>query len=205
MILKPFSATLNSTLNKDSGYLPLSTEDTNRLLSILPEGDEMCLTLMDNLYVEWIRAENQCGVIVIERGIRGSEPRKFPRGTCVLFEMSLPLIEWLICNHDCCDGPCPCEPVESAGVIFPPITVDVPWEGTAIFKGDIPMVFAVTGMPSWMVAEYGANYVKFSGTPTSDYDFTVSIAATNCSGSAITTQQASHNKDIDDTIEPPIG
>lgn len=183
MILKPFSATLNNTLTSDSGFLPLSENDTNRLLSILPEEEEMLLTITDGLYLEWIKAENQCGTIVIERGIRGSTPRRFPRGTCVKFDTSLPVVEWLICNHDCCaDEECPCTAVANAGIIFPDARIGYPWQGSAVFNGSLPITFGITGMPSWMQAEQGANFIRFHGTPRGAGDFDVGIAATNCSG-----------------------
>lgn len=183
MILKPFSATLNNTLTKDSGYLPLSVDDTNRLLSILPEEEEMILTLTDGLRLEWVRAENQCGVIVIERGYGGSEPRRFARGTCVKFETSLPVIQWLICNYDCCENEtCPCVAVDNAGIIFPAAVVGYPWQGSAVFNGDQPITFGITGMPSWMQAEWGSSFVRLYGTPMGSGNFTIAISATNCSG-----------------------
>jgi len=191
MILIPFSATLNDTLTKDSGFLPLRDNDRNRLLSIIPENDEMFLTIKDGLHTEWIRAENQCGTIVLTRGIAGSEARKFPRGSCVLFETSLPLIQWLICNYDCCvDMDCPCIEIENAGVVFPAARVNYPWEGSAIFKGDLPITFGITGMPSWMTAEQGANYVRLYGTPNGAGTYTISIAGTNCSGKYVAIQSA---------------
>lgn len=191
MILIPFSATLNNVLIPESGHLPLSVDDTTRLLSIVPEKEEMLLTLNDGLYTEWIRVENQCGVIVIERGYDNSTAHRFPRGTCVKFETSLPVIKWLICNHDCCaDEDCPCVAAESAGTVFPEAKINYPWEGTAVFKGDTPITFGVTGMPAWMSAEHGANYIRFSGTPAGIGTFNISIAATNCSGKYVAVQLA---------------
>lgn len=184
MILKPYSAILNNTLTKDSGYLPLSVDDTNRLLSILPEEEEMILTITDGVRLEWVRAENQCGTIIIERGYGDSEPHRFARGTCVKFDTTaLPVIYWIVCNHDCCESaPCPCVAVDSAGIIFPAAVVGYPWEGSAVFTGDLPMTFAITGMPSWMQAEWGSSFVRLYGTPRGSGDFTIAIAATNCSG-----------------------
>ena len=102
MILKPFAATTIEILPPDSNFLPLNNRDASRLLAHIPEGEETYLTLQDNLNTEWVRAENQCGQIVIHRGIDTSEPLRFPRGTCVFFETSVPVIKWLICHLDCC-------------------------------------------------------------------------------------------------------
>lgn len=190
MILKPFSATLFDNLLADTNYVPLTERDKSRLLETIPEGEEMYLTISDSLYTEWVLAKNQCGFIVITRGVDGSEPRKFPKGSCIFFEASLPVIKWLICDHDCCaDGDCPCELASNGGMVLPPAVPNIPWEGTAVFKGDTPMVMGVTGMPSWMKAEQGVNHVRFYGTPTGSGVYNVVASATNCSGRGIATQQ----------------
>lgn len=187
MIIKPFGATFRAVLEADSGYLPLSNDDNTKLLGLLPEGEEMLLTIQDNLYHEWVKAENQCGTIIITRGIDGSEPRKFPKGSCIFFETSVPVIKWLICNHNCCDGPCPCEPVDYAGAVIPAGVVGQPWEGSVLFTGDTPMTFGVDNLPSWMTATNGANYVRLSGTPVAAGTFSLSVAAGNCDGAAVAT------------------
>lgn len=190
MIFKSFIAQLSDNLLVDDLYLPLTTRDTARLIGILPEDEEMYLTISDGLYTEWVLARNLCGVIVLDRGVEGSEPHKFPKGSCIFFEASIPVIKWLICNYDCCaDNECPCDPVTNDGMILPSAMSNVPWEGTAIFKGDTPMVMGVTGMPSWMHAEQGANHIRFYGTPTADGTYNIVASATNCSGTGIATQQ----------------
>jgi len=187
MILTPYNASLNNILEKDANFLPLSRADETRLMELIPEDDGIYLTLKDNLYTEYVYVENQCGTLVVTRGV-DSDAKRFPRGTCVFFETSLPVIKWLICNHQCCDGPCPCEAVTVAGVVSPPALVGHSWDGSAIFKGDTPMVFGVTGMPSWMTADWSANHVHLTGTPTAPGLWTVSIAATNCNGDGVAVQ-----------------
>lgn len=190
MIIKPFSAFLTRAIDADAGALPLSEADENRLKSLVPESEEILLTLKDDLHVEYVKITNTCDALLLERGLSGTVARKFPRGTCVFFENSIAVTQWLICNFNCCDGPCPCEEVEAAGVVFPEGQVNVPYTATAIFKGSLPMVLGVSGHPSWSTAEMGANYIKISGTPTGAGTYAVNISATNCSGSALSMQSA---------------
>jgi len=190
MIIKPFSAFLSQHINADSGHLPLTEADENRLKALVPEGEEILLTLKDDLYYEYIRVTNTCDSLLVERGQSESVPRKFPRGTCVFFENSIAVTEWLICNFDCCAGDCPCEGVTTAGVVFPTGKTGVPYMATAVFKGSLPMTLGVSGHPSWAVAETGANYIKLSGTPTGTGNYNVSISATNCSGKDLSMQSA---------------
>jgi len=190
MIIKPFSAFLSQPINADSGHLPLTEADENRLKALVPEGEEILLTLKDDLYYEYIRVTNTCDSLLVERGQSESIARKFPRGTCVFFENSIAVTEWLICNFDCCAGDCPCEGVTAAGVVFPAGKTGVPYMATAVFKGSLPMTLGVSGHPSWAVAETGANYIKLSGTPTGTGNYNVSISATNCSGKDLSMQSA---------------
>lgn len=190
MIYKPFRATLFDTILEDGNFLPLTERDKARLLTVIPEGESMFLTIKDNLYEEWVKATNQCGFVLIERGIGGSTPRKFVKGSCVFFEMSLPAIDWRICNLNCCaDEECPCVPVTADGYTAPPATVGTPWRGTVVFTGDLPMTFGVTGMPSWMTASAGASSVVLSGTPTAVGTSTIAVTGINCSGQNNAMQQ----------------
>ena len=151
MILKPFSATLHDTIQPDTMYPPLTKADESRLLALLGEDEAIYLTIDDGVYKEWVLVRNECGFLIMERGVHGSEPRKFIKGSCLFFETSVPVIKWLICNHDCCeDEDCPCVPVKAAGMVLPPVRAGVPWKGSAVFTGDLPMSIGVTGLPSWM-------------------------------------------------------
>lgn len=184
----PFVAQLSSPLEKGARYLPLSASDEAGLKAILPEGDYTYLTLTDPVGSEIVKVTNTCDTLLVDRGQDGTEDRKFPRGTCVKFSVSPAVVKELICTHDCCEGGCPCEDVTAAGYSFPAATTGVRWEGSVIFTGDTPMQMGVTGMPDWMQSVSGANYVVCSGVPTGAGTFTVSVAATNCSG-AVAVQQ----------------
>jgi len=190
MIIKPFSAHLSKSIQADSGFLPLAEADENRLKALVPEDEEILLTLKDDLYIEYVKITNTCDALLMERGQSESIARKFPRGTCVFFENSIAVTQWLICNFNCCEGDCPCEGVTAAGVVFPTGKTGIPYMATAVFKGSLPMTIGVSGHPSWSIAETGANYVKLSGTPTGGGDYIVNISATNCSGKDLSMQSA---------------
>ena len=190
MIMKPVSVVLNDVLLTDDKYLPLCQSDNNKLLALIPDGESMYLTIQDNLYTEWVLVENQCGTLVLHRGEGGSTARKFPRGSCVFFETSLPLIKWLICNYDCCaDGDCTCTGVEEERAILPTALVNNEWEGRILFNGSLPINIAVDGMPSWMSAEYMGDTLRLYGTPTATGTFIISVSASNCSGSTTIAKQ----------------
>lgn len=189
MLLKSISLTLAGALPADGAYLPLSADDSARLRALLAEdGEQIYLTVTDGVYREYVLATNQSGTIVLTRGV-DSEARKFPKGSCVFFENSVPVTKWLICNYECCQGDCPVEPAASAGHVLPPGRVGDPWEGSFVFSGDLPMAFAVTGMPGWMSATYAGNHVRLSGTPTAAATHSLSVAASNGQGSGIAVAQ----------------
>lgn len=189
MILKPITVNLADVLLADDKHLTLTDRDNARLLAHIPEGDETFLTIQDNLYSEWVKATNQCGTIVLERAVGGSEARKFPKGSCVFFETSVPVIQWLICNHDCCKGDCEMTPVGFVKATLPTAMVGQPWEGRLQFSGSLPINFDITGMPAWMGASYEGDLVRLNGTPDAATVHTVSVAATNAQGSANISKQ----------------
>ena len=188
MIFKPISLILPVILEASDNHLPLTPTDMNRLLDIVPNGESMYLTIQDNLYTEWVLVENTCGTIVLKRGQGGSTPRRFPRGACVFFETSLPVIEWLICNYNCCEGAdCECVPVEQDRAVIPTAIVGTPWEGRLLYKGTQPIRYDVSNMPTWMKAEYEGDVVRLSGTPDASGNVTVSVSAVNCWGEGLDT------------------
>lgn len=190
MIFKPFAAVLNRTLEKDSHALPLTDSDQTRLLAQLPEGEETLLVVRDGLYTEEIRVANSEGYpLITERGVGETEARKFPRGSCLSFEVTLSVLREEICNYDCCaDGDCGCEAVAAAGMVLPQAAAGQAWEGSVIFKGDLPMVMGADGLPAWMEAEIGPNYLRLHGTPSGVGVYNIAVAASNCSGSQVAVQ-----------------
>lgn len=177
-----FYANLNDTMAESDVYLPLNAKDMAKLIAILGEDGEFTyLTVMDGLFKEYVKAELTAGTVVLTRAV-DSEAHKFPRGSCVLFENSIPVTKWLICNYECCAGDCEVEAVKSLGFSAPDAVAGQPWKGTALFSGGLPMTFGVTGMPSWMTAEFVDNAVVLSGTPTATGSHTIAVAASNDRG-----------------------
>lgn len=184
MILKPFSVNLNSVLDPDDVYLPLTPGDRAKLLAHLPQDDdETILTISDDLTKEYVRAQNNKGTIVLTRGVE-SEALKFPTGSCVYFENSLPVTEWLICNYECCKEDCKVTAPKAAGVLLPDGKAHDHWEGGVVFSGDLPMQIAVTNCPAWLEAKQENNYLRLSGTAVAG-TFTISVAAANTAGLAV--------------------
>ena len=178
MILKPISLALADVLSKDSVYLPLTAQHKAKLLEHVPAGEETILTITDSVNTEYVRVKNQQGQITLERGVE-SEAHKFPKGSCVYFEVSVPVVEWLICNYECCKGDCPVQPPRAGGFTLPEGKVGQHYMGVFVFKGDEPMNIGVLGLPDWAKAkQYGVSLV-ISGDPTAAGEFTVSAAATN--------------------------
>ena len=190
MILRPVSLTLNTVLNAEDVYLPLTTADHATLLNLISnDGDQIYLTITDDLQKEYVLATNNSGTIVLTRGI-DSWQRKFPKGSCVYFENSIPVTKWLVCNHNCCDEECPIEPVVSAGFVLPQAKAGNAWEGSFVFSGDLPMTFGITGLPDWCESTYAGNYVKLHGVPSVTGTYTIAVSATNNRGQDIAVQQA---------------
>lgn len=188
MILAPLSISLGDRLDKGDTYLPLTKADTAKITALLDDGEQMYLTITDELNKEYVLATNANGTIVLQRGI-DSEATTFPKGSCVYFENSVPVTKWLICNYECCSGDCPVEAVAAAGVVLPKGKVGNAYAGTAIFSGALPMAIGITGLPSWATATQVNSYVKISGVPTAAGTFTISISACNDNGKNIVVQQ----------------
>jgi hypothetical protein len=192
MILKPFTAVLVRSLDKESHALPLCEEDRTRLLAQLPPDESALLVLRDDAYTEEIEVENVCGQPIIkERGLGDTEARKFPRGSVLCFEVTVSVVRHLICNYDCCaETPCPAEPAAVEAFHLQDGQVGQPWTGLAVFSGSTPMQRAVSQRPGWMTAETGANFIRLAGTPTGLETVQLSVAGTNAAGTVVTAHRA---------------
>lgn len=183
-----FYANLSDTLTENDSYLPLNARDMARLVALLGEDGEFTyLTVMDGLFKEYVKAELKAGIVILTRAV-DSEAHKFPRGSCVLFENSLPVTKWLICNYECCTGDCEVEPVAAQGTVAPTAEVGKEWQGTVVFSGALPVQFGITGMPSWMTAKTAGGTVVLSGVPVAPGSCTVGVAASNDRGSNVAVQ-----------------
>lgn len=188
MVVIDFSALLNNVLTADAQYLPISNTDYSKLLALIPEDEFAYLTIKDNLNKEVIKVTNQCGTLLVERGQGATTAKKFPNKSCIFFEMSEPVIDWKICNLNCCEGDCPCEPVAVQGLTLPAAVVGRPWNGSAVFSGTLPITIAASGFPGWVTTEISANSLSFSGTPTGAGSFSVSVSGANCAGADVATR-----------------
>ena len=177
MILKPFAAHLSRTLEKTDATLPLSEAGLAWFLSLVPEGETLPLVINDGLTYEEVLATNSAGHITLERGRGETEARKFPRGACARFEVTLSVVRHEICNYDCCPAGDCAEPPAVAGTLLPAGMAGTPWEGAVIFTGTLPLTLAATGLPPWCQAEAGPNFLKLSGTPDGAGSWNVSVAA----------------------------
>jgi hypothetical protein len=192
MILKPFTAVLVRSLDKESHALPLCEEDRTRLLAQLPPDESALLVLRDDVYTEEIEVENTCGQLVIKaRGLGSTEARKFPRGSVLCFEVTVSVVQHLICSYDCCaEEPCPAEPVTVAAFYAEDGQTGRPWTGLAVFSGSTPMQLAVSQLPGWMTAEIGENSIRLTGTPTGLETVQLSVAGTNAAGTVTTAHRS---------------
>lgn len=187
-----FSASLNACLEATDVYLPISDGAAADLKALLTEPDQyMYLTLKDDVNFETVKVRNEQGTLMLERGLEGTEATKHPFGTCIVSVSPtvVALVKDLICNYECCDGPCPVEPVVCAGTALPEYTnVGLPFNGCVIFTGSSPINIVMNGAPAWMQALQMGNTLILSGTPDKAGDTTFSVAATNGNGTNVVSQ-----------------
>jgi hypothetical protein len=181
-----YEAVLRRPLEADGTTLPVSRDDHDRLALLLPPGETALLVLRDDLHREEVEVAVQGGYpVLVRRGIDGPA-HKFPKGSAIGFEVTVAMVKHLICHHECCpEGPCPVEPPAVAGTSLPTAADGVPWEGTVIFTGGLPMQFGTGPLPAWVSVDAGPNHVRLHGTPPDGgWDMPVTVAAANGSGVA---------------------
>lgn len=182
MITSPINFVLTDVMDVGDNFFPISAADDARLRAHIPEGEAIILTIRDNLYSEHVRVEHQCdGGFTVVRGV-DSQARRFPKGSCVFFEITVPLVKWLICNYDCCQGDCNVTPVSIETENLPTAIMGQPWQARVRVSGTPPLNITSSGAPTWVSAVYDEDSVTFSGTPPSAGGFTLSVAATNSWG-----------------------
>lgn len=190
-----FSATINARLEATDVYLPLDPAAQADLLNILVDPTSyVLLTLKGERFTETVKATNQQGTIIIERGLEGTTPSLHHFGTCIttVSPTVMAVVKDLICNYTCCgDEDCPCTPVAYVASSLPTGHVGQDWQGSVIFSGDLPMTAAIASAPGWMQTVQHNNSLVLSGTPDEAGTFTFSVAATNCNGTKLATQAIS--------------
>lgn len=98
-----FYGTLTSILEPTDRAIPLDTAHT--LLERLTEsGDFTTLLIQDTVGYEVVKAMNFQNNLVIDRGLSGTQAKRFPVGSCVTFSPSDELLKALACETDCCEN-----------------------------------------------------------------------------------------------------
>lgn len=172
-----FSSVLTTKYAATDDDLPIAAQHLDRLMSMLGEGDHTYLIIEDGLYKEVIRVSGTCSTVVVDRGLDGTKPHTFPRGSCVTFTMCPSAVKGLICETDCCEPAC--EPVTMVGNTMPVATVGVPFEGVVMFAGSTPIRIAVGPVPAWVSVSLGTTFARFTGIPTTAGSSVVAVSAVN--------------------------
>lgn len=83
----------------------LPVENSQTLINRLAEnGDWTTLLIQDTVGYEVVKAINYQGNLVLDRGLSGTTPKRFPMGSCVSFSPSDELFKTLACETDCCEN-----------------------------------------------------------------------------------------------------
>lgn len=186
-----FSAMTQCVMLPEDAAIPLSPAAENDLMALLSEdGDYTFASLRSDTKYEAVRIQNNDGLLVVTRGIAGTQAEKHPFGTCVSLAQPavIAAVKDLICNFNCCeDEPCECVPVAVGGSILPTAYRNLPWNGTVSFTGDMPMALAVDMRNAkWINAVQNGNAVHLSGTPPETGRYSFSVSASNCNGKVAT-------------------
>lgn len=97
-----YASKLTKLLEATDRYLPV--EDSQTLLNRLSEdGDWTSLLIQDTVGYEVVKVLNHQGNLVIDRGLSGTTPKRFPVGSCVTFAPSDELHKSIACDTDCCE------------------------------------------------------------------------------------------------------
>lgn len=82
----------------------LPAEDTQTILNRLSDdGDWTTVLIQDTIGYEVIKVLNHRGNLVVDRGLSGTTPKRFPVGSCVVFTPSDELLKAVSCETDCCE------------------------------------------------------------------------------------------------------
>ena len=112
--LNGYRTELNSHTAKDEKLLRIA--DAQGLAERLG-GDHTYLTIDDGTGAEIVKASRFGKEVRIARGQDGTEPKTFPRGACVKWEVTKAGLTETICNHEFeCQLPTkPCPPCNCCG------------------------------------------------------------------------------------------
>lgn len=187
-----FSAYTTAPMSAGDRSLPVCPEARDDLLGVLASGDYIYLSIIDDIHFETVKVVNDHGSLILERGVEGTIAVAHPDGACVksVSPTVIAAIKDLVCNYQCCDGPCDCTPVAFSGANLPGGSAGQPWHGAVIFTGDSPIHCGVSQLPAWMSAQVVGSTILLSGTPSVGGEWVVSCAATNCGGTQVDSHAA---------------
>lgn len=98
-----YFSSLTHILEPSDHSLPL--DNISALKNRLSEnGDFTTLLIQDTVGYEVVKVLNHQGELVIDRGLSGTTPKRFPVGSCVTFSPSDELLKALACENDCCEN-----------------------------------------------------------------------------------------------------
>lgn len=189
-----FEAFTTRAMAPTGNTLPLSAPVEADLKALLAETDSyVYLAIKGCTSYEVVKAYMAAGSLVVDRGQAGTSGTSHAPGATV-YGMS-PLV-WqnikdLICQYDCCEGECVCNPVTVGGIAFPTASLNTAWTGFVVFEGDGPIVASVNGQPSWMTVELEGHVLKLYGTPNATGTTAFSVSAANCGGKNVASQTVS--------------
>lgn len=189
-----FDASLSAKLTADAVLLPLDDGAMADLLNLLTDSDDYTfLAIKSEQSYEVVKAHKEGGLIALDRGQEGTTAVLHPMGACVatVSPLTLAVMKDIVCNYECCQGDCVCEPVSLVGAFGIPSRIHSLAElnGFVAFQGDGPITAGVDKAPDWLTVTQTGNVVRLSGIvpqPSRDEAFvSFSVAATNCNGTSV--------------------
>ena len=180
-----FSAMLNGKLDKDAVHLPVSEAVAADLLALLTDKESyIYLTIKGDTTFETVKARNEDGTLLLERGVEGTTAVLHPYGSCIVSVSPtvIAAIKDLVCSHNCCEEDCPVTPVAFLAKSISDAVVAHSWSGAVIFSGTAPVVIGTDGLPAWMNATQQGTTLLLDGTPTEEGTCSFTVAASNGNG-----------------------
>lgn len=184
-----FDASLSAKLTADAILLPLDDGAMADLLNLLTDSDDYTfLAIKSEQSYEVVKAHKEGGLIALDRGQEGTTAVLHPMGACVatVSPLTLAVMKDIVCNYECCQTDCVCEPVTFGSAMLPTPVANKEYVGAVIFNGDLPITIGVNdATSSWITVTQEGRIAKLSGMPTGTSG-RISLAAANCNGKYVT-------------------
>lgn len=186
-----FAAYTTGRIEATDNYIPLSDAAIADLARLLKDPDSyVYLTIRTELTLETVKASLSANVVVIERGLAGTQRQVHMAGAtvCTVSPTMMAVMKDLICNYDCCaDGNCQCIPPTLLGTVVNGGKLGQQYLLRMTVGGSQPCTMATPdGLPDWASAVYENGTIVVRGMPTAAGSFPVAFAVTNCNGTQVT-------------------